>query len=278
MIRRRSKSRFLVLGCGHTGTTLISGILHVNGYGSFKISRDFENTDLNRLNQRILDGSDVTETEIRDFIAAVEKRTRGNWSLKDPRLSETISRFYGHIHEPVKIIFNYRHPGATVGSLIKDREMYEGHLTPDEMLKSAEEEWLRRNRATLEFLDKENRSPVLIVAYDDLVDRKLDELLCRFVGRPLDVSFIEPKKRHSTPMPVRQELLDLDAELNRRFEANRNDVFGTTKRVSARAVRGPTLRTRFHVESNRLINGVRWRLERVGRIAKERTASRASLE
>ena len=39
-------SRFLILGCGHTGTTLVSGILHINGYGSFKISRLFENADL----------------------------------------------------------------------------------------------------------------------------------------------------------------------------------------------------------------------------------------
>ena len=66
-------------------------------------------------------------------------------------------------------------------------------------MSSAEDEWLSRNRAALEFLDKENRSPVCIIRYDDLVDRKLDETLCRFVGRPLDMSFIRPEKRRIQP-------------------------------------------------------------------------------
>src|SRR5689334_12903622 len=107
MTRPKGKRRFLVLGCGHTGTTLISGILHINGYGSFRVSRDFENTDLNRLNQKILDGVDVKDAEIREFLGAVERRSSGIWSLKDPRLSETISRFYSNIAEPVNIIVNY---------------------------------------------------------------------------------------------------------------------------------------------------------------------------
>ena len=241
---RPDARRFLVLGCGHTGTTLISGILHINGYGSFKVSRLFENTVLNDLNRRLLDGSEVTEEEIRGFLSNVETRTRGNWSLKDPRLSETVSRFYRHLDEPVRIIFNYRDPGAAVRSLVKEREMHEAHLTPGEMLRSAEDEWLIRNRASLAFLDTENRSPVLITRYDDLVDRNLDEVLCRFVGRPLDMSFIEPRKRRSTPVPVRQELLDLYDELNRRFDANKAEILDTTEPVPVKRSRGRTLRTR----------------------------------
>jgi len=245
---------------------LISGILHINGYGSFKISPDFENMDLNALNQKILSGSDVSHEDIRAFLAAVERRTGGKWSLKDPRLSETISRFYPYAYacQPLKIIFNYRHPGATVRSLIKDRETHEAFLTPEEMLKSAEEEYLRRNRATLNFLDTENRSPVLMIHYDDLVDRKLDEALCRFVGHPLDLSFIEPKKRHSAPMPIDKVLLDLYKDLNRRLEDNEQEVSRTTKPVPVRAIRGLTPRTRIHVVSNRLINSVRWRVDRIG--------------
>jgi len=262
MARGRSRQRFLILGCGHTGTTLISGILHINGYGSFRVSRDFENRDLNALNHRILNGQEVSDGEIQRFLTTVEQRTAGQWSLKDPRLSETISQFYRLTAQPVKIIFNYRNPGATVRSLIKDREIYESHLTRDEMLESAEEEWLKRNRAVLDFLDTRNQSPILIIRYDDLVDRKLDEMLCRFVGHSLDLSFIEPSLRHSRPMLVSQALSDLYVELNHRFEANNQDVLRTTAQVRVRRVRGPTPKTRFHVISNRLINGARWRLIR----------------
>ena len=263
---RNSPSRFLILGCGHTGTTLISGILHINGFGSFNVSRLFENTRLNDLNRRILDGQDVDDSEIGAFIAEVERRTKARWCLKDPRLSETAGRLYPRIPQPLKIILNYRHPGSTVRSLIREREEHESHLSPEEMLASAEEEWLRLNRAALAFLDLENRSPLLITRYDDLVDRGLDELVCRFVGRSLDLSFIEPAKRRSAPLSVRPELLDLYEELNGRYEANRSEILDTTRPVPVRRTSGRTVRTRLHVEANRVVNGIRWRRERVAKL------------
>ena len=264
--RRNSRSRFLILGCGHTGTTLISGILHINGFRSFNVSRLFENTRLNDLNRRILDGRGVDDSEIVAFIAEVERRTNGRWCLKDPRLCETAGRLYPHIPQPLKIIFNYRHPGSTVRSLIREREEHESHLTPEEMQASAEEEWLRLNRAALAFLDRENRSPLLISRYDDLVDHALDHVVCRFTGRSLDLSFIEPTKRRSVPVSVRQELLDLYEELDERFEANRSEILGTTSPVPVRVTSGPTIRTRAHVQANRIVNGVRWRLDRAKKL------------
>lgn len=89
---------------------------------------------------------------------------------------------------------------------------------------SSEDEWLRRNRAVLQFLDTQHHSPVLIVRYDDLLAGTLDESLCRFMGRTVDTTFIDPRKRHSEPMEVRQELLDVYEKLNRRFEANREEI------------------------------------------------------
>jgi hypothetical protein len=252
-----------VLGCGHTGTTLISGILHINGYGSFSVSQLFENTRLNDLNRRILDGTDVAETEIEDFLADVERRTHGRWSLKDPRLSETVGRFYHYIREPVGIIFNFRHPGATVRTLIKERETYESNLSPEQRQRDSEDEWLRRNRAVLNFLDHENDSQLLMVRYDDLVDGALDASLCRFLGRAVDTSFADPAKRHSEPMAVRPELLDLYDELNRRFEANREEVQRTTGPVEARSRRGRTARTSIYVAANGLINDIRLRMDRM---------------
>ena len=263
---RNSPSRFLILGCGHTGTTLISGILHINGFGSFNISRLFENARLNDLNRRILSGRGVDDSEIAVFVAEVERRTRGRWCLKDPRLSETAGRFYPHIPQPLKIILNYRHPGATVRSLIREREEHESHLSPEEMRASAEEEWLRLNRAALAFLDQENRSPLLITRYDDLVDHELDDAVCSFVGRSLDLSFIEPTKRRSAPVTVRQELLDLYEELNARYETNRGEILDTTNPVPVRRTSRRTVRTSLHVEANRVVNGIRWRRERVAKL------------
>ena len=250
-----------MIGCGHTGTTLISGILHVNGYGGFDVSRLFENRRLNKLNERILDGSPVDDREIREFLGDVERRAKGRWSLKDPRLSETAGRFYPHIREPVGIIFNYRHPGPTVRALYREREVFMRHEKPAEMLRAAEDEWLRRNLASLEFLDKTNRSPVLIVRYDDLVDGAMDASLCRFTGRTLDTSFIDPRLRHSQSMDVRQELDDVYEELNRRFDANQREL-AESPAVRVNARRGRTVRTRLHMGWNRLANTVAERRER----------------
>ena len=140
------------------------------------------------------------------------------------------------------------------------------HLTAEQMQASAEEEWLSRNRAALAFLDGKNRSPLLITRYDDLVDHQLDEVLCRFVGRSLDLSFIEPSRRRSAPVSVGQELLDLYEELNARYEVNRSEILETTKPVPVRPTSGRTARTRIHVETNRIVNGIRWRRERVSKL------------
>lgn len=257
---RPPRSRYVVLGCGHTGTSLISGILHINGYGSFKVSQLFENIELNELNEKILQGARVDQAEISAFLDLLERKTGGRWSLKDPRFTETIHRFYPLLPKPVKIVFNYRHPGATVKSLIAERELHESHLTRAEMLKSAEDEWLRRNRAVLEFLDRGNNSPVLIVRYDDLVERQIDEHVCRFAGFPLDLSLIEPRMRRSSPIPVRQELVVLYQELNDRFEQNRAQILSRTKPVRVkRHGRRRSARTRLYVGSNRALNSARSR-------------------
>ena len=257
-------TRFLVIGCGHTGTTLVSGILHINGYGSFDVSRLFESTRLNEINERIIVGAPDTETDIREFLDKLERRTRGRWCLKDPRLSETAGSFYPLVDGAVGVIFNFRDPGSTVRSLIKEREMHEPYLTPGEMLRDSENEWLGRTGAALRFLDEYRPPHVLFVSYDSLVDGHSDHALCRFVGCPLDMTFIDPSRRHSRPVEVREELLDLHRDVVARATANWEYVLTTTARVDPRPRSGPTLRTRVHVQSNRVINGVRRRLGRVG--------------
>lgn len=250
-------SRFVVLGCGHTGTTLISGLLHINGYRSFKVSTLFENIELNDLNQRILDGNTVTDAAIMEFLSRLEKKTSGKWSLKDPRLSETAPRFYRLMTVPVKIIFNYREPGATVRSLIRERELHESYLSPDEMLKSAEDEWLRRNRAAVAFLRTMNRSPVLVTSYDEMLSGRDWDAFCRFIGHPLDMSFIEPAKRNSGALPVRRELHELHSELDILKHSTTQEVLASTPPVALTVVKRRTVRTRAHLLANRATNS--WR-------------------
>ena len=137
-------------------------------------------------------------------------------------------------------------------SLIKEREMHERWLTSEQMLKSSEDEWMTRNLAVMKFLERENRSAFLMVDYDDLVDRKIDATLCRFVGQSLDLSFITPSKRRSTPVPVRRELLDLYDELSRLRDVNNREALRTTRNVPVR--RRADHRTHAHpFQRNRLL-------------------------
>ena len=141
--------------------------------------------------------------------------------------------------------------------------MHESHLTPGEMLRDSENEWLERTRAALRFLDEYRPPQLLFVSYDSLVDGHFDHALCRFVGRPLDMTFIDPSRRHSRPVEVRDELLDLHRDVVARGTANSENLLTTTARVDPKPRSGPTLRTTAHVQTNRVIDGVRRRLDRV---------------
>jgi hypothetical protein len=237
----------------------VSGLFHINGYGSFKVSRLFENIELNALNERILAGDAVSTSEICRFLEKVENRSKGRWSLKDPRLSETIGKIYPHISGEIAVIFNFRHPGSTVQSLIKERELHQSHLTSTQMIASAEDEWLRRNRSIVKFLDSNSTVPVLFTDYDELLRGHLDELVCRFVGHTLDLSFIQPNKRHSSPIDVRSELLELYDDLSQRMEVNGEQIVATTASVPVATRRYPSPRTRLFVGANRVTNSLRSR-------------------
>jgi hypothetical protein len=255
-------TRFLVLGCGHTGTTLVSGILHVNGYRSFKVSSLFESLALNALNRAILRGEVADDRPIQAFLARLERRTGGRWALKDPRLCQTAGRFYRNIVAPTKIIFNFRDPGATVRSLRREREEHEPHLSPAEMQAAAEDEYVTRTSGALAFLDAESRSPVLFIRYDDLLARRQDAALARFVGHPLDMSFVQPGKRVSTPIPVSDRVLELHAEVERRYRINQREYPSAADAAPPAA--GLTLSTLAQVKTVRALERLRRLAARVG--------------
>ena len=214
-------TRFIVMGCGHTGTTLVSGILLFNGFRNYNLCGDLENRELNTLCYRILNGGEVADNEISDFLDRLEQRSGGRWSLKSPHLADVISRINPLIKKPVKIIYHVRAPGPTVAHLLNERRRNWPEVPDAQRLVSAENEWLQRNRACLSFLDGMCQSACLITDYDEIIEGKQDELLCRFVGESLDLSFVEPRKRRSSPMEVSPELIELYAEISaRRFRNN----------------------------------------------------------
>jgi hypothetical protein len=104
-----------------------------------------------------------------------------------------------------------------------------------------------------------------MVEYDDLVDGILVDELSRFVGVPLDMGFIDTRKRRSAPVEVRTELLTLYEELTLRYETNKQVIRQLTRPVSLSRSRAGALQARSYVEYNRISNGIHRRLGRLRR-------------
>lgn len=221
--------RFVILGCGHTGTTLIGGILYMSGYGGYKASKEFERLVLNRITAHLLENSSSADwlASATDFFQRLEHRTKGRWAIKDPKLCDLLDELYPLIPKPVKVVFNYRNPRHTVSHLMKHRTT----LSDQKALESAEEEWFRRNARVLQFLSDHPDVEHLIVNYDDLVDRKLVGVIDRFVGSRLNYSFISPTKRKSPPMEVSPQLIDLYQEISALYRHNLIELLLNTPAV-----------------------------------------------
>lgn len=213
----KKQDRIMVIGCGHTGTTLVSGILHSNGYGNPDITSLFENGRLNSLNQRILEGVDVGNDEISRFFEQVEVFSKGRWVLKDPRSSETIEKLLPFMPRVFRVIYNFRNAGSTIRHLYEERVRYEPGLSDDQRMASAEDQYLRQNRAAMRFLERHPDIEFLVLDYDDLVDRKLDSILNRFIGRRLDFGFLNPRKRRSMPLDVSNEVKEQEREIRKLY-------------------------------------------------------------
>jgi hypothetical protein len=70
---------------------------------------------------------------------------------------------------------------------------------------------------------------------------------------------------------VQPRLLEVYAELNRRFDANRTEVTRTTQPVKVRPRRGRSRRTSIYVAYNRILNRQRDRLTRFRQRREART-------
>ena len=251
-----SVTRFLVLGCGYSGSTLISGLLNLNGFRTPKSTRDFESRELNQLCRQLLNGVVLREADIRAFFCELDRRTRGRWSLKSPQLAETIGRIYPSVGNPVKLIYNVRAPGPTIAHLLRSRRTYWPDAADTDRLSSAEDEWRRRNRCVIRFLDTVCNSPCLVTDYDEIVEGRMDSLLCRYVEKSLDLSFIEPRKRRSNVMPVSTDLEVLYADITRRRIANNRAVMRDYPPMEPASRSKLKLRARTMLVANRLVNAI----------------------
>ena len=218
-------SRFVILGCGHTGSTLVSGIFKISGFKTIGFpTSTFESRYINEVCNWLYErriGINEKYT-VKHMIAALEKETNGQWCIKDPLLSFLMDTIYPYINNPIKIIFNIRNPNNTVTHLIEERKKWRPDLSFVQAKKSAEMEWLRKNKAVIDFLGA-NEIPFLIIDYDDLLEKKLTDLLDRFVGKPMNYEFINPKKRRAGPSIVSDEITKFYQKLQ--FEMKRNHKF-----------------------------------------------------
>ena len=223
-------TRFVVLGCGHTGTTLLSGIFHISGFESAQVNSLFESEPLLELDKRLLSGAgESVYAEFENFFHILEDKTKGRWCIKDPRLSLTIHKVYPLMPKPIKILYNFRDPRNTVKHLLKERERHCPDMTPSEAFADAENEYYERNKSILEFIDTHPEISYLTVNYDDLVDGKLRDVIDRFVGKRMNYTFIQPYKRKSPPIEVSHEIIALYKSIMDLYSRNLSTCILETK-------------------------------------------------
>lgn len=96
------------------------------------------------------------------------------------------------------------------------------NLSDEQNLAWCEDIYVKRNQNSLDFIKAHPQIPALFIHYDDLVDRKLDHVISRFVGKELNYSFVNPKKRRSKPLSlsISNEALNLYEEMLTMYRQN----------------------------------------------------------
>lgn len=202
-------SRIVVLGCGHSGSSLIAGILYFSGYKTLSYpSPTFECTVLNALNEKILEnGSKILNyINAKIYLNQIDSY-KGGWYIKDPLLPFTIQYILHDYDKTVKVIYIYRHPENNVEHLLRKKKRYHTFLNERDAIRIAEEEWLAKNKAIIRFIRSANY-PYLLVEYDKLVDKNknLISQIRNFIPKSVNFEFVNPSKRKAKKIEVREEL------------------------------------------------------------------------
>jgi hypothetical protein len=220
-------NRVIVLGCGHTGTTLLSGILDVSGIGNIGFyTPENESPLFGHLNEILFERGPSARLNylIDNYLDRLEEETEGNWCLKNPLLPFTYDAIYSRIKHPVKLILNYRNPGSTVNHLLKHRKRKGHRYSADGAQTSAELEWLIKNQKSCDILDSHDEDKILFLDYERLFQSEYRPILNRFIGKDLNFGSIQEHKNKSKPIPVNQVLEDLYSKIQEKAERNHSFI------------------------------------------------------
>lgn len=207
--------RYVILGCGHSGTTLISGLLFFNGYKMLSVpSRTYEDYYLNRLNEKIINEKDIyfKRKNINYYLDKLEKYTIGKWVLKDPLLNFLINDYDQMIEKDYKIIYIFRKPGQVIDHLFRELKLYMNEKPEEEIKNDAINQYIYSNLNVLRFLDEFN-GEYLLLDYEELIELKNIDVLELFLGIRLDYSFVNKKLNRSKSIEVTKYVGQIHNEL-----------------------------------------------------------------
>lgn len=209
--------RIIILGCGHSGTTLLSGLMYFNGYRMLSVpTYHFECYFLNRLNEKILNENNnyFKKKNIRYYIEKLENHTRGKWVLKDPLLNYLIDDYDYVINNEYKILFIYREPGRVINHLFRELKEYMNEKSDDQILEMAKNQWIFSNKKILNFLNPTDKQ-YFIVNYNDLLHYKHIDSLELFLNQKINMNFVNKKLNKSENISIEDELINLYEKLEK---------------------------------------------------------------
>ena len=229
ILKKLPITRFVIVGSGRSGTSLLSQIFHTNGFASFDWNLHFESWPLVKLNERVLSEgwNDELSRAYEDFFSKLERVCRGCWCIKDPRLSVTIQHLHPIIPSPYKLLMAIRDPTYTIGHLVEIRVKQLG-MSREAAIVDAETLWCDRVEAVLRFIEQHPDIDLLLVDYDNLVDGKLYDIINRFVGQRMTYQVINPARRKAVPIKVNDRVLQFHEQLHTLYRATLCNVIFTT--------------------------------------------------
>lgn len=256
-------NRYIILGCGHSGTTVVSGLLYYNGWDMLSIpSFTYEDYYLNRLNEKILyePNEYFIEKNIKFYLDKLNKKTKGKWVLKDPLLSYLIDYYDMFIENSYRIVYIIRKPGKVIDHLCRELNMYIDSESVLDVRQLAINQYIKSNQSIINFLMEADQE-YIVVKYENLLDFSDIDLLERFIEEPINCSFIDKKLNKSENIPVNKEvkdiynrMLDIKSKNNEYIKSNYKKLDKNTNHFNSLSYIIKKLKTKIGRKINRIIN------------------------
>lgn len=237
---KNKKSSVLVLGCGRSGTSLLTSMIIKNyefiGKNPMLIVNEtnprgfFEDIDVNTLNDKILEESGV-DLPVKNLSIGYKagwisksnksitwkasgeslEKIRGltlnkTFCFKDPRFSYTFPIWRNIVNKNTKYVVVFRHPSKTAIGMIKQESAKIVGLSFEDAL----EVWFEMYSNILKYVDKN----FLFIHYEDLINKKIDRL-GSFLEIEVDISVVDINLNRSNLSAVDKKYINLYLELCR---------------------------------------------------------------